>query len=221
MSSSTVEQAFAGFLQAFNAMDLEALDRCVTRGITLFPPAGAPGLVAGSEAVVRHFGRVFASEPATGPGVRPADLRIVKQRRGLSRVGGFQRIPAVARLRDLPERPGTPHSKALPMSDTPEEDDDLADEGPSPEELAEVRKATPQDAAAVDALILGRCETAWRKVAWVVGSLLDAFEAACPALPYVYLQLRIAELVRQGRLQARGDVMAMRHSEVRLPQAPG
>jgi hypothetical protein len=97
------------------------------------------------------------------------------------------------------------------------EDDDFEDDEPSAEELSRIRLATPEDTEVVDALILGHCSHEWNKVAMVVGLSLDDFEARCPHLPYVYLQLRIAELVRQGRLEARGDVMAMRRSEVRRP----
>ena len=96
----------------------------------------------------------------------------------------------------------------------PLEDDE--DEAPSAEELAQIRLATPADAAAVDALVLGHCTDRWAKVAEVVGASLDDFEAAFPRLPYVYLQLRLAELVQRGRLEAQGDVMAMRHAEIRL-----
>jgi hypothetical protein len=35
-------------------------------------------------------------------------------------------------------------------------------------------------------------------------------------LPYVIVQVRVAALVELGLLEAQGDVMAMRHSEVRL-----
>ena len=50
----------------------------------------------------------------------------------------------------------------------------------------------------------------------VVGMLLAEFEAKFKHLPYVFMQLRIQELVRNGRLEAQGDVMHMRESEVRL-----
>ena len=87
---------------------------------------------------------------------------------------------------------------------------------PTVEELAAMRAATPLEAAAVDALVLGACDHRWRKVAMVVGALLDRFDSGYPHLPFVYLQARMLELEDQGRLEVRGDVMAMRHSEVRL-----
>lgn len=97
------------------------------------------------------------------------------------------------------------------------EDDDYDDDEPSAEELSRIRLATSADADAVDALILSHCSNDWSKVATVVGLSLDDFEARFPHLPYVYMQLRLAELVHQGRLEAQGDVMAMRRSEVRRP----
>jgi len=96
-------------------------------------------------------------------------------------------------------------------------DDDYDDEEPTPEELERIRSATPSDAAAVDALILGKCGSRWQKVAMVVGASLDEYDAKFPHLPYVYMQVRMLELVESGALEAQGDVMSMRISEVRLP----
>ena len=79
-----------------------------------------------------------------------------------------------------------------------------------------MRKATPADATAVDALVLSKCSSTWRKVAMVVGSSLDEFEARFVNLPYVYMQIRMLELEDAGVLEVQGDVMSMRHAEVRL-----
>lgn len=108
-----------------------------------------------------------------------------------------------------------------PQEDNPDEDSGFDDDAPSPEELAQLRRITPQVAADVDRLILARCDADWRPVAMVVGSSLDEFEAGFPGLPYVYLQMRILELADQGRLESRGDVMSMRGSELRLPERRG
>ncbi len=94
------------------------------------------------------------------------------------------------------------------------------DEAPTAEELEQIRRTTPADAAVVDALLLAHCTDQWRKVAMVVGSSLDEFEARFPALPFVYLQLRIQALADQGRLESNGDLRFMQHSEVRLPSSP-
>ena len=102
---------------------------------------------------------------------------------------------------------------------TNQQDDEECDDGePTLEELALVKLATQEDAETVDALILGRCTEQWRKVAMVVGSSLDEYDMKFPNLPYVYMQLRILELVSHGALESQGDVMAMRFSEVRRPK---
>ncbi|MFN4351780.1 MAG: DUF3658 domain-containing protein [Hylemonella sp.] len=97
--------------------------------------------------------------------------------------------------------------------DTDEEEND---DDPTPEELAQMRRATHADAAAVDALILKSCTDRWRKVAMVVGTSLKEFDAKFPHLPYVYMPIRIIEMEHSGALEVQGDPMAMRFSEVRL-----
>ena len=82
-----------------------------------------------------------------------------------------------------------------------------------------MQKATPADAAAVDALIMSHCTNRWGKVAMVVGASLDEYDAKFPHLPYIYMQVRMLELIDSGTLEAQGDVMSMRTSEVRLASA--
>jgi Protein of unknown function len=95
-------------------------------------------------------------------------------------------------------------------------DEEENDDDPTPEELVQIRRATPADAAAVDALILKSCTDRWCKVAMVVGTSLKEFDAKYPHLPYVYMPIRIIEMERSGALEVQGDPMAMRFSEVRL-----
>ena len=92
------------------------------------------------------------------------------------------------------------------------------DDEPSPEELALIRAATPEQANAVAQLLVAACSTRWRKVAMVVGTSLDGYDRQFPELPYVYLQFRLLSLVQSGVLEAQGDIMAIRHSEVRLAE---
>lgn len=99
-----------------------------------------------------------------------------------------------------------------PFDDADEENDDE----PTPEELSQMRRATPADAAAVDALILKSCTDRWRKVAMVVGTSLKEFDEKFPHLPYVYMPIRIIAMEHSGALELQGDAMAMRFSEVRL-----
>ena len=101
----------------------------------------------------------------------------------------------------------------------PDDPDGYGDDEPSPEELAQMRQATTSDAAAVDQLILSLCTVRWQKVAMVIGSSLDEYDKRFASLPYVYMQVRMLELIERGVLEAQGDVMSMRTSQVRLPLA--
>lgn len=87
---------------------------------------------------------------------------------------------------------------------------------PTDEEIAQMRSATPEEGAAVDAMILRECSARWQKVAFVVGQLLDEFEGTYEHLPFAYIQARMQELEDRAELEIAGDVWAMRHSEVRL-----
>ena len=98
------------------------------------------------------------------------------------------------------------------------DDDDDYEEAPSAEELALIQKVTAEETKAVDALILGQCGTQWQKVAMIVGSSLHEFSTAFPLLPFIYMQLRISALVGNGTLEAQGNPMVMRRSEIRLAQ---
>lgn len=96
------------------------------------------------------------------------------------------------------------------------DDDDSQDDEPTKEELDQIRRATSADAAAVDALILGKCSSRWSKVAMIVGSLLDEFGENFTHLPYIYMPIRMLELEERGLIEIQGDVLAIRSAEVRL-----
>ncbi len=97
-----------------------------------------------------------------------------------------------------------------------ESDEDVDSNEPTAEEIAQMRNATASDVQAVDVLVLGKCSTSWRKVAMVVGSSLDEYDEHFPNLPYVFIPVRMLELEKAGKLEIRGDVFAMRTSEIRL-----
>lgn len=97
------------------------------------------------------------------------------------------------------------HTENLPESDEP-----------SADEIAQMRAATPVEAAAVDKLIVRECAAHWRKVAMVVGKILNEFDADFSHLPFAYIQARMQELEDAGAVEIAGDVWAMRHSEIRL-----
>ena len=89
-------------------------------------------------------------------------------------------------------------------------------EDPTTEEIAQMRAATADEAAAVDALILAHCSAQWWKVARVVGELMNEFDVRFAHLPFAYVQARMQALEDAGRLEIAGDVWVMRRSEVRL-----
>ncbi len=108
-----------------------------------------------------------------------------------------------------------------PVRRQDKDEDENSDEfDPTAEELDLIRKTTSIETEEVDALILSRCTIRWAKVAMVVGSLLDEFDAKYPHLPYIYMQVRMLELEHQQKLEVSGDVMQVRASEVRLANNP-
>ena len=100
--------------------------------------------------------------------------------------------------------------------DTLDDDDSQDDDEPTKEELDQIRRATLADAAAVDALILGKCSSQWSKVAMIVGSLLDAYVEKFPHLPFVYMPIRMLDLEKRELIEINGDALAIRSAEVRM-----
>jgi hypothetical protein len=92
------------------------------------------------------------------------------------------------------------------------------DVGPTAAEAKRIRALTSAQVSAIDAVLISFAHHEWRKVARVVGSTMLQLRESMPGLPDVYYALRIAELVRSGKLEAQGDLRRMRFSEVRLPQ---
>jgi hypothetical protein len=72
----------------------------------------------------------------------------------------------------------------------------------------------------IDQLLLAFCDTRWRKIARVIGASMDIL-MGCRIRPSGTLakiiDMRMAALVRSGRLEAEGDIRKWRYSEVRLP----
>jgi hypothetical protein len=91
---------------------------------------------------------------------------------------------------------------------------------PTAEELAQMQSATAAESQEVDALILAQCRSQWKKVAMLMGRLLDDFDTRYEHLPYCFAQARIEALEGKGAIDVRGDPWAMRYSEVRLRVAP-
>ena len=93
--SDDVNRAFVHFISAFNNMDVRWLGDIFATDVSLFAPAGQPSLIAGRADVLSHFERVFAAEPASGPGVQPVNLQIRRLADGAALVTfEFQRARA-------------------------------------------------------------------------------------------------------------------------------
>ena len=105
------------------------------------------------------------------------------------------------------------------MNENSDYDPDSAPYEPSDEEIAQMRAASPAEAAAVDTLILRECSDRWQKVAKIVGDLIKEFDQAYPHLPFAYIQARMDELEDMGKVEIVGNVWSMRYSEIRLTQA--
>lgn len=89
---------------------------------------------------------------------------------------------------------------------------------PSEDEIAQMRTSSPEERAAVEALVLRECSDSWQKVAKIIGNLLDDFDRTYEHLPYAYLQATMQKLEDLGKVEIVGDVWSMRYSEIRLAQ---
>ncbi|MEI2431208.1 DUF3658 domain-containing protein [Lysobacter yananisis] len=74
----------------------------------------------------------------------------------------------------------------------------------------------PGQIQGIDTALLNACDHRWRKVAWVVGTVMDNMPDRVPGIPDSFYAKRVAEMVATGRLEAQGDLSRMRYSEVRL-----
>jgi hypothetical protein len=87
---------------------------------------------------------------------------------------------------------------------------------PTEDEIAQIRGAKTADVEEIDQLIVANCASRWKKVAMLVGQLLDVFDSKYAHLPYCMIQVRIDALEDRGVLEVAGDPWAIRSSEVRL-----
>jgi hypothetical protein len=72
----------------------------------------------------------------------------------------------------------------------------------------------------IDQLILSFCNTRWQKVAKIIGKILQVFEERqirWNTAFAVTIDARMAIPVRNGKLEAQGNIRKWRFSEVRLP----
>lgn len=68
----------------------------------------------------------------------------------------------------------------------------------------------------IDAELLSHANGRPRKVAMIVGLAMSNPAMNIPGLPDLYFAERVRHLVENGSLKAAGNMLSMRHSEVRL-----
>jgi hypothetical protein len=70
----------------------------------------------------------------------------------------------------------------------------------------------------IDLLILSFAQEQWRKVAMIMSQVVNARDCRGDDADWNEVAARIRALVKDGRLEAQGDLSKWRHSEVRLPR---
>ena len=70
----------------------------------------------------------------------------------------------------------------------------------------------------LDEAILATAEQNWRKMAYIVGTLVEHFKKRATELDAAIIAARIQELAKRGQTDSQGDLRKCRFSEIRLPQ---
>jgi len=70
----------------------------------------------------------------------------------------------------------------------------------------------------IDQALFAKTSQTWRKVARVVGTTIVEAPDRAERIPDIYYSQRIRHLVKQGLLEAQGDLTSMRYCEVRQPR---
>lgn len=89
------------------------------------------------------------------------------------------------------------------------------------EERLLVEALSAADIEAIDTALLAASTQNWRKVAFIVGSALQSLKDRLPGVPDIYFSQRVQALVGLGKLDAQGNLLYMRFSEVRLLVSQG
>jgi len=91
------------------------------------------------------------------------------------------------------------------------------DEPLSSEQQVLVDDLAPGELKAIDDVILANCSVQFRKVARVVGGVMETNAAAGKRTPATFYAQRVYKLVEMGKLISEGKLGYMRFCEVRLP----
>jgi len=81
-------------------------------------------------------------------------------------------------------------------------------------------RMTQADIEALDSALIGGAHTSWRTVSRVIGDAMVTLEDQLQPLPIGVFVRRVELLVKDGKLEARGDIQFMRVGELRLPGVP-
>jgi hypothetical protein len=71
--------------------------------------------------------------------------------------------------------------------------------------------------AELDEAILATAERNWRKMAYIVGTIVQHFQRRPTLLDAEIIAARIQELAKRGQIESQGNLQKWRFSEVRLP----
>lgn len=82
-------------------------------------------------------------------------------------------------------------------------------------QLALVSKLTNEQIAEIDRIILDAVDNRYRKVAFIVGSIMDSFGNRFEGIPDIYYSQRVYRLIESGELVVQGFVGHMRYCEVK------
>jgi hypothetical protein len=96
-----------------------------------------------------------------------------------------------------------------------------ADPAPDADALKLIAALQPEQVEAIDAAVMRAADRNWRKVAFVVGSVMGTLSGRVSGIPDVFYAQRVATLVSRGRLESQGNLSRMRFSEVRIPRQAG
>ena len=95
--------------------------------------------------------------------------------------------------------------------------DDDQDRGLTEQEAQLVAGLPPELVTRIDDALLAKATRRFRKVARIVGEVMQSFSDRPLGIPDVYYAQRVAKLVNAGLLESQGNPLRMRFSEVRLP----